>query len=303
VASPTASVTAGRLHIARYAVGVATGFLLIFAVAIYSTGNVSRTSADLVELAAASLGALNCALAACSASGRLRLAWAGFAGACLSWAIGQSVWTWYELVLRTEGPFPGLSDLGFLGFPIGAVIGLTVFPSNLSRADRRRMTLDGLTTAFAIGLVSWATALGAVFHAGGSSLFATTVSVAYPLFDIVLLVVCVLVLSRSRAHRAPLACLAVGLVLMSVGDSGFAYFIATDSYVTGNPIDLGWIFAFGVIALSTLAPGATQTTSQVNSLTVAGAVLPYIPLGGAIAFVSWKYATGRAISAVGRLRP
>lgn len=72
----------------------------------------------------------------------------------MSWAVGQSVWSWYELVLHAAGPFPGLADVGFLGFPLGAVIGLAIFPANASRADRRRMTLDGLMAASAIGLVS-----------------------------------------------------------------------------------------------------------------------------------------------------
>lgn len=122
--------------------------------------------------------------------------------------------------MHVSGPFPGLADVGYLGFPLGAVIGLAVFPSNVSRADRRRMTLDGLMTAAAIGLVSWATVLGAVVHAGGTLLWATAVSVSYPLSDIALLVVCVLVLSRSRVHRVPLGFIAAGLVLMAVADSG-----------------------------------------------------------------------------------
>ncbi len=212
--------------------------------------------------------------------------------------MGQSIWSWYELVVHVSVPFPGLADVGYLGFPLGAVIGLAVFPSKVSRADRRRMTLDGLTTATAIGLVSWATVLGAVVHAGGTSLWATAVSVSYPLSDIALLVVCVLVLSRSRVHRVPLGFIAAGLVLMAVADSGFAYLVATNSYVTGDMIDLGWIFAFGVLAFATLAPGATSSESPAQTLTVAGAVLPYIPLGATTVFIGWQLATGRNFSAV-----
>ena len=291
-------VKSRRLHLARCALGVLTGLLLLAALGTYSMGNVDRTFADLTELTAALLGGVSCALAARSASGRLRVAWGGLAGALLSWAVGQSVWSWYELVLHTNGPFPGLSDVGYLGFPLGAVIALAVFPSNVSKADRRRMTLDGLMVASAIGLVSWATVLGAVVHAGGYSLLAIVVSVAYPLSDIALLVVCVLALSRSRAHRVPLACVAAGLVLMAVGDSGYAFLVATESYATGNLIDLGWIFAFGVLGLATLVPGATSSTSPVQTSSVAGTALPYIPLCGAAVFMGWQLITGGEISAV-----
>jgi hypothetical protein len=120
------------------------------------------------------------------------------------------------------------------------------------------MTLDGLMSASAIGLVSWATALGTVFHAGGGSLFALSVAVAYPVSDIALLVVCVLVLSRSSSHRVPLAFVASGLGLMAVADSGYAYLVAANSYATGNSINLIWFFALGMLALASLTPGATE---------------------------------------------
>jgi diguanylate cyclase len=288
--------TSRRLYRARCTVAALTALLLIGALGTYGTHHVDRMFSDLGEGAVALLAAVNCALAARAASGRLRLAWAGLAGATLSWAIGEAIWSWYELVLHVATPFPGLSDVGFLGFPIGAVIALAVFPSNVSHTHRWRMTLDGLTTACAIGLVSWATALGAVFHAGGDSLLAVSVSVAYPISDIGLLVVCVLVLSRSRAHRVPLAFIAAGLVAMAVADSGFAYLVAGNSSVTGDLIDLGWFFAFGVLAFASLTRGATVAGSSDSSFTVAGTVLPYVPLTGAIAFLGSGLRTWRHFS-------
>ncbi|HEY5182186.1 MAG TPA: GGDEF and EAL domain-containing protein [Dermatophilaceae bacterium] len=279
-------------------VGVVTGLLLLIALGSYLTGDVSLTFADLGVSAAALLAAVNCALAARSASGRLRVAWAGLAGATLSWAVGEAIWSWYELILHQPGPFPGLADLGYLGFPLGAVIAVAVFPSNVSHADRRRMTLDGLITAGAIGLISWATTLGAVVHAGADSLLGLSVSVAYPASDIALLVVCVLALSRSRAHRVPLGFIATGLVLMALADSGYTYLVATNSYASGNPIDLGWFFAFGMLAFASLTPGATADSAQAMTPTVAGTFLPYVPLGGAIAILGWQTATRHAISAV-----
>ena len=287
-----------RLYVTRCVIGLLTGLLLLVVLGAYGTQHVNRTFTDLGQSGIALLAAVNCALAARSSSGRLRVAWGGLAGGTLSWGLGQAVWSWFELVQHTATPFPGLADLGYLGFPIGAVIGLAVFPSNVSHADRWRMTLDGLMTAGAIGLVSWATALGAAVHTAADSLLGLSVSVAYPASDIMLLVVCVLVLSRSRAHRVPLAFIASGLALMAVGDSGFAYLVAMNSYATGSLIDLGWFFAFGILAFASLTPGATAESLQAKSLTVAGTLLPYVPFGGALAFMSWQLATGRSVSVV-----
>ena len=273
-------------------VGLLTALLLIVVVPTYLTGNVDRRFEDISMTMAALLGGANCALAASRGSGRLRAAWAGLAMACLSWGIGQAVWSWYELVQHTATPFPGLADVGYLGFPVGAVIALTLFPANASRADRRRMTLDALLITSAIGLMSWATVLGAVVEAGGTSPFATAVSVAYPLSDIVLLVVCFLVLSRAAAYREPLAFVAFGLLMMTVADSGFAFLVAKESYATGSMFDLGWFFAFGTLAFASLTPGATSSQAPAQSPTVAGAFLPYIPFGGAFVFIGWRYTSG-----------
>ena len=288
----------GLLYRGRWAVGAVTGLLLLSVLAVYSTGDVNRTFSDLGESAVAALAAVNCMLAARSSSGRLRVAWGGLAGATLSWAVGQAIWSWYELVQHTPTPFPGLSDLGYLGFPVGAVIALAIFPSDVSSAHRWRMTLDGLMTACAIGLVSWATALGAVVRAGGDSPLGLCVSVAYPISDIALLVVCVLVLSRSRAHRVPLAFIAAGLALMAIADSGFAYLVSTDSYATGNLVDLGWFFAFGMLAFASLTTGATGESPQHELPSVAGAALPYVILGGSLSFMTWQIATRASVSIV-----
>ena len=281
----------------RLVIGGIVVVLLLGVVSLFLLGRINRAVADLGTMTLAALGGINCALAAVSSRGRLRAAWASLAGAALTWSAGEAVWSYYELALGTETPFPSLADIGFLGFPIGAMIALAVFPAGASRADRRRMTLDGLTAAAAIALMSWGTALGAVVETRGDSVLATSVSLAYPLSDIALLVVCILVLSRSRAHRRPLAAIAAALMLMAVSDSGFAYLTATGTYATGHVVDLGWFFAFGGLALAPLTRGATTDREPSKEIAVAGALLPYVPLAVAAGFVGWRYALGHSLSA------
>jgi diguanylate cyclase len=109
-------------------------------------------------------------------------------------------------------------------------------------------------------------------------------------------VMCVLVLSRSAAHRGPLACVAGGLALMAVADSGFAYLTAKETYSTGDTVDLGWFFAFGVLTLAPLAQGASTARVQQDVRAAAGGLLPYIPLGAALAFIGWRVANGYDLS-------
>jgi hypothetical protein len=42
----------------------------------------------------------------------LRRAWRLLGAACLSWGLGQVVWSYFELVAHTD-PFPSLADVGF----------------------------------------------------------------------------------------------------------------------------------------------------------------------------------------------
>lgn len=282
----------------RRLIAVLAVLLMGSAAAGYATVGMSTTAEDLGELAIAALAAMSCGLAWRSTTGRLRLAWGALALACLSWTVGQAIWSYYELVEGTETPFPSIADLGFLGFPIGAMVALGVFPSGATRAHRRRMTLDGLMAATAAGLVSWTTALGAVVEAGGDSRLALAVSIAYPVTDVALFVVCVLVLSRTRAYRWPLALVAVGLALMAVADSGFAYLTADGSYSGGSAIDLGWFLAFGFLALAPLTRNGLRSDVPEGAQLRGGSALPYLPLAAAVGFMSWQYAGGERLGRV-----
>src|SRR4051794_36617549 len=266
--------------------------LLLSAVALFVSGQIDDTTDDLMELGAATIAAISCGLAAHGSRGRLRLSWAALASGCAAWAVGESIWSVYELGLHQETPFPSPADVGFLLFPLFATVALVIFPARASRSDRRRMTLDGLTTAIAIALVSWSTTLHAVYSAGGDSSLATAVGMAYPLSDIALLVVTVLVMSRARGHRTALALVASGLALMAVADSAFSFATAQDAYTTGDPLDLGWYAAFFLLAIAPVVRGSTNSSDHDVSESVAGDLLPYIPLTAAGGVEVFRYLTG-----------
>jgi len=282
----------------RWALGAVTAVVMGAAVVQYARADAGTVFSDLVQTGLAFLAAANCALAAVASRGRLRLAWAALATASLLWALGQVVWDYYELVQHTATPFPSIADLGYLGFPVFAVLALTVFPADLSRNGRWRMGLDGLMSVCAVGLVSWATALGAVVRAGGDSPLALAVSVAYPASDVALVVAALIVLARTRAHRLPLAVVATALAMMAFADSGFAYLVAVGGYSTTSWVDLGWMMAFALLAVASLAPRATGDSQRSDRPMIAGAAMPYLVLAGALAFMTWQLQASTAVSSV-----
>jgi hypothetical protein len=268
--------------------------LAVTVVGLFATGQIDTAADDLLELVAALLAAMSCGLAAAGSRGRLRFGWAALAGACGAWAIGEGIWSGYELGLHQETPFPSAADIGFLLFPLGAMAALLAFPARANGSDRRRMTFDGLATATAVTLISWTSTLGVVFSQSTGSVLATSVGLAYPISDMALLVVCVLVLSRATGRRVPLALVAGGLALMAVADSAFAYTTAKGTYTTGSLLDLGWFAAFFLLALAPIMPGALDRKTHGATESVAGSLLTYVPLTVAVVVETARYASGRS---------
>ena len=224
-----------------------------------------------------------------------QLAWVALGTGLGAWAAGQAVWTWYQVVRGVETPFPSLADLGYLIFPLGGVAALLLFAraAGTSSVSRTRLLLDGMLVAGSLFAVSWASALGAVFHAGSGGAFSTAVSLAYPASDLVLVTMAVLALSSGARSRTP-RLLVGGLALMGVADSAFAYLTATDQYGSSNVMDAGWSAAYVLFGLAALAwrpdrDTPTTVTAAASASMPGSAPLwpPYLPLGLACALASY----------------
>ena len=61
-------------------------------------------------------------------------------------------------------------------------------------------------------------------------------------------------------------------------------------------MDLGWFTAFALLALAPALPGSTAAAPSTADPTVAGALLPYVPIAGAFGYAGWRYATGAPFS-------
>ncbi|MGY1829163.1 diguanylate cyclase domain-containing protein [Geodermatophilus sp. SYSU D01180] len=260
-------------------------------------------ASDLTQtLAALAAGAATARFAVASTGLRLRSAWALLALACTSWGAGQAYWT--VLATRGEAPFPSLADVGFLGFCLFAVPALVLHPAGGGRTGRLQRLLDAVMTTGAVGLVSWQTALGAVLrddtghHVGIRLLLA-----AYPVTDVVLVVLAVLLVTRTAGDRRPLNLLAAGVTALAVADSAFTYLSATGAY-DGGTADLGWTAAFVLLAVAglcrTTLPGATGEpdggAGAVRGSGTAASLLPYVPVAVALATALARSMAGLPLS-------
>ena len=232
---------------------------------------------DVGQLVFAAIASLSCLGAAIRQRGRGRLAWLAMAVATGGWSAGEAIWSYYEVISHRDTPFPSFADAGFLTLPVAALVGLLVMPHGRHQVRRLRTLLDGLVTTSAILVISWSTTLGVIAREGGQDWFSLTVSVAYPIGDVVVLSMVVMLLARDGALRRPLVLVGLGLGGMAVADSGFTYLTSIGKYHTGDVIDLGWFAAFALIALAGLSVPRESTSATPAEARPVASYLPFIP--------------------------
>src|SRR5215211_2819397 len=190
----------------------------------------------------------------------------------ISWVLGQALFTYYEWVLRQPPPLPSLADVGYLSVYPFFLLGILLLPARpVPVASRTRLALDGLMIMTAAVTFSWYFILGPVMQQGTETTLAKAVATAYPLADIVLIACLVILASRPEEHTLlpAVRLLALGLTLIVVADSNFAYWSLHDAYATGTLPDLGWSLGYMIVALGAfaarLAPTGEATTGEATT--------------------------------------
>jgi PAS domain S-box-containing protein len=234
----------------------------------------------------------------------------------LSWVVGQAVFTYYEWVLRQPPPLPSVADVGYLSVYPFLLVGILLLPSRpVPAASRMRIALDGLMIMTAAVTFSWYFVLGPIMQQGTETTLAKAVSTAYPLADIVLIACLVILASRPGENTLLPAArlLALGMILIVIADSNFAYWSLHDAYATGTLPDVGWALGYMLVALGAfaarLAPGEEATTPGDTPETASPLVeqrlwpslLPYVlvPAVGILVVYAWRTSGGSSSLATG----
>src|ERR687897_400391 len=238
----------------------------------------------------------------------------------VSWVLGQAIFTYYEWALRQPPPLPSLADVGYLNVYPFLLLGILLLPARpVPVASRTRLALDGLMIMTAAVTFSWYFILGPVMQQGTQTTLAKAVATAYPLADIVLIACLIILASRPEEHPLlpAVRLLALGLTLIVVADSNFAYWSLQDTYATGTLPDLGWSLGYMIVALGAfaarLAPTGEAATTPDESVDtprtaptlpeqrVWPSLLPYAlaPAVGVLVVYAWRTSDGDSSLATG----
>ncbi|MGW7521476.1 putative bifunctional diguanylate cyclase/phosphodiesterase [Streptomyces sp. NPDC054796] len=218
---------------AAYAVGAATG---------WGSERVALIMGDFGLSAAGLLASASCFWYAYKHSTPFRPAWLLFGFSSLMAGLGNGIWGWYEIVLNQPVPRPSVADYCFLLFAPPAIIGLLVLAKRpVTRAGWICLGLDAWLIGGSLITLSWSLALAHTAYWQGASVARAALSLAYPLLDIALVsMVLVLHFKRSSAHRSAVNTAIGALALTVLCDALFTSPLLREHYSSGQFLDAGW---------------------------------------------------------------
>jgi diguanylate cyclase (GGDEF)-like protein len=224
----------------------------------------TRYLSDLAGIGAVTVAAVACCLARQRSEGRSRRAFSFLFASTLMFALGEYTWGFYELALRRQVPFPSVADLGFLaGYPLAAAATISFPAVPLRLSSPLRTVLDAVIITMSLFYLGWALVLGPTYRAAGGSPLERATGLAYPVADILIVSILLVVFTRvGRSGRAPLVLLGAGLASLAISDSAFSVLTLHNAYATGAVTDAGWDLGYLLIALAALRPTAIRPAER-----------------------------------------
>jgi diguanylate cyclase (GGDEF)-like protein len=180
------------------------------------------------------------------------LLWWCFAIGQLLFVIGDVLYAVIELVLH-QSPFPSIADGFYLGgYPVLAAGLLILIRGRISGRDRAGL-IDAAIIATGLGLLSWTFLMKPIAADPSLSLPERLISLAYPLGDVLLLVMAARLATSPGARTVAYRLLGLALVLLLGADIGYAVLNLVSSY-DGGLIDAGWLLSYVVWGTAALHP-------------------------------------------------
>lgn len=147
------------------------------------------------------------------------------------WTLAELGWTYYQLGLGIENPFPSIAD----GFWLAGYAGLILFAYNMYSAlsksrfyDREAIILISVSAGLSLGYVINLTFGVANILSSAENELGWLVSILYPILDTIILIPCLLILAsvpgrRNKTNSIHWLLLTGSIILVTLADIGFDY--------------------------------------------------------------------------------
>jgi diguanylate cyclase (GGDEF)-like protein/PAS domain S-box-containing protein len=185
---------------------------------------------------------------------RARAAWWLFAIGQFLFFSGDLYTYSYPKLLGADVGFPSIGDGLYLTVYPVLMAGLFVLVRRRNPRRDRSALIDAVILTIGVGLLSWVFLIAPNIHLSGLSWLAKSVSVAYPLGDVLLLAAAIR-LAVDAGKRTPAFWLVVSsIVCLMVTDSAYNYALLKNTYNHQLIYDAGWIVYYLLWGTAALHP-------------------------------------------------
>lgn len=196
-------------------------------------------------------------------AGGLRLAWVLIGAGFLTTAVGDGLWTLFEVVWEIE-PFPSIVDVVYLAYYPLIAAGLVALV-RWHRAGDRDSFIDATIVAIGAGVLTWVFIMSPYVFDSSMTLLERLVSVAYPVGDLLLLAVLVRLVFAPGDFSMSSFLLTLGIFTTLVSDAGFAVTALAGTYATGHWLDAGWLLTSVLAGAAVLHPSTVKRSTHLGT--------------------------------------
>ena len=232
---------------------------------------------------------------------RVQIAWTFLTVAVFISVIGNILWG--VTIFFNNNPFTSLANVLYLTFFPIFLIGILIFPG-IKTTPRLRFKryFDMFIVMFSIVLLLWIFFVEPALQNYNGNMLTLIFTLAYILTGIILIFAMLdLLFNKIRdGVYAPYLVLFGGISVLMVTNCIYAYQTIQGTYISGSPVDLGWLIGYMIIGLA----GVSQINDQKINLKCFVTdylsnnknftLTPYLALAGvSLAYISlvWAYYT------------
>src|SRR5947209_219598 len=188
---------------------------------------------------------------------RVARAWYLLAVGQLALVCGDLIRAYYEIAVGGSAPFPGISDIAHVAaYPI-LIVGVVLLVRGRERTADRANLIDGLIVVTVAGLFSWVFLIEPQIHNPGHlSVLGLTLSIAYPLFDLLLVAVAARLIFSAGARHTSYYLLCGSLVALLAADSVHTSMLISGTYHAGSAPDAGYLLSYLLWGAAALHPSS-----------------------------------------------
>jgi diguanylate cyclase (GGDEF)-like protein len=288
------------ITLALVAVVVAAGELIVPA------GSAQRLYDDAAQFVVGAFAAGVCVAGGRARSGRSRRWRLILAAGLIGWTLMRLWWLARDVVAPSRPATFAIADVGFLVLPVCILLALLAGATALPRAgpissrrDRIVLVIDSFLISGSVLALTWTAVPDRVLRDTAAGPAAVGVTVAYPILDLILIVMVSLLLATrppSRTGRVPLRL--VGLALVALGTSDVLRLLQLAGGVLTPLESAGYLAGPALLALAALdrrppvdGPRPAHESEWLHLL------LPYVPVVATGVAIAVRTGTGGQLTA------